>query len=110
MKKDLHPTYYTDVKVTCACGNSFVTGATVESISVEICAACHPFFTGKSKLIDTAGRVDKFKDRVARAAKLKAKQKSPAKGKLVVDEADLVAKKEDAQIDTEADKGVSDEE
>ena len=69
MKKDLHPEYFPEAKIICACGNSFVTGATQEEIRVEICAKCHPFYTGEEKLIDTAGRVEKFKSRRAAAAK-----------------------------------------
>ena len=60
MKKDIHPTYYL-ANVTCACGNQFQTGSILESINVEICSGCHPFFTGKQKLLDTAGRVERFK-------------------------------------------------
>ena len=61
MKSEIHPAYET-IKVTCACGNSFDTRATLSSgLSVEICSACHPFYTGQQKLIDTAGRVGKFK-------------------------------------------------
>jgi len=67
MKKDIHPTYYPDTKITCACGASFNVGSTVENIHVEICSQCHPFYTGKEKLLDTAGRVDKFKKRMAAA-------------------------------------------
>lgn len=59
MKLDIHPEY-TMTKVHCVCGNEFETRSTKESISVEICSACHPFFTGKAKLVDTAGRVEKF--------------------------------------------------
>ena len=69
MKKDLHPQYFPEAKIICACGNSFVTGATQEEIRVEICAKCHPFYTGEEKLIDTAGRVEKFKSRRAAAVK-----------------------------------------
>ena len=72
MKTDIHPTYNSNVTVTCACGNSFVVGSTQDEIKVEICSACHPFFTGVQKLVDTAGRVDKFKARVETAKKLKA--------------------------------------
>lgn len=68
MKKDIHPKYYPESKVTCVCGNSFTVGSTVESISVEICSACHPFYTGKQKLLDTSRRVDKFEKRVAKKA------------------------------------------
>lgn len=71
MKKDLHPTYYSNAKVTCACGAAFTVGSTEKEIHVEICSACHPFFTGKEKLLDTAGRVDKFKERMEAAAKYK---------------------------------------
>ena len=59
MKKGIHPDYKV-TKVTCACGNSFETQSTVDTLNVEICSNCHPFFTGKQKLVDTAGRVEKF--------------------------------------------------
>jgi len=59
MKKGIHPKYYM-AKVRCACGNEFEVGSTKKEIKVEICSACHPFFTGKQKLVDTAGRVEKF--------------------------------------------------
>ena len=62
MKTDIHPKYELSV-VLCACGNTFETRSTVESIHVEICAQCHPFFTGKQKLVDTAGRVERFRQR-----------------------------------------------
>lgn len=78
MKKDTHPTYYPTAKVSCACGNTFTIGSTIEKIEVEVCSACHPFFTGKDKLIDTAGRVEKFK---ARANKAKPQTKSKIKAK-----------------------------
>lgn len=70
MKKDLHPNYLTNVKVSCACGNSFVTGSTQSQISTEICKACHPFYTGKQKLVDTTGLVDKFQKRKAKTQAL----------------------------------------
>jgi len=60
MKKDIHPKYG-PTKVTCSCGNTFETGSTMSEIKIELCSACHPFFTGKQKIIDTAGRVEKFK-------------------------------------------------
>ncbi len=64
MKKEIHPKYYSDCKVTCVCGNSFVTGSTEPSIKVELCSACHPFYTGKQKLVDSARRVEKFETKV----------------------------------------------
>lgn len=63
MKKDAHPKYFKEAKVTCACGNTFAVGSTVEAINVEICSACHPFYTGKQKLLDSARRVEKFQKR-----------------------------------------------
>ena len=62
MKEGIHPEYY-QATVTCNCGNTFVTGSTKKDIHVEICSKCHPFFTGKQKLVDTGGRVDRFKKR-----------------------------------------------
>lgn len=60
MKKDIHPQWFNEAKITCACGNTFTTGSTHESLQVEICAKCHPFFTGEMKFVDTQGRVEKF--------------------------------------------------
>lgn len=73
MKKDIHPEYK-KAKVTCGCGNQIETKNTVGDLTVEICSACHPFFTGKQKLVDTAGRVDKFKARMETAQKLKGQK------------------------------------
>lgn len=73
MKKEIHPKYYKNTKVTCACGNTFEVGSTVGEIKVEVCSACHPFYTGTAKFIDTAGRVDKFRAKMAKAKELKAK-------------------------------------
>ncbi|HPN14497.1 MAG TPA: 50S ribosomal protein L31 [bacterium] len=61
MKANVHPTYYPDAKIICACGNEMTVGSTVKEIRVELCANCHPFYTGKKVLIDTEGRVEKFK-------------------------------------------------
>jgi len=66
MKAEIHPQYYTAAKVTCSCGNAFTVGSTMPEINVEICGDCHPFFTGQEKIIDTAGRVEKFKTRQAK--------------------------------------------
>ena len=68
MKPEIHPNY-TEINVTCACGHSFMTRSTMgEELHIEICSECHPFFTGKQKLVDTAGRVDRFNKRYARGA------------------------------------------
>jgi large subunit ribosomal protein L31 len=69
MKKDLHPEFYKDAKATCACGAVFSVGSTKKDISVEICSKCHPFYTGADKVMDTAGRVEKFKSRAAASKK-----------------------------------------
>ena len=63
MKKDIHPQYH-GIKVTCSCGNSFQINSTLSAdFSIEVCSACHPFYTGQQKIVDTAGRVDKFRQR-----------------------------------------------
>ncbi len=86
MKKDIHPKYNQKAKITCACGNTIEVGSTEEAMRVEICSACHPLYTGKTKVIDTAGRIDKFKQRVEKAKKIqdslkKLKVKNKKKGK-----------------------------
>lgn len=75
MKKDIHPEYYKKAKVTCACGNSFDVGSTVEKIETELCSACHPFYTGKQKLVDTARRVEKFQEKIQKKEAAKATRK-----------------------------------
>ena len=75
MKKDIHPQYFPEAKVTCACGNKFTVGSTKEKIEVEICSACHPFYTGNDKMIDAAGRVERFKTRASKSTAKKATKK-----------------------------------
>ncbi|MAE70360.1 MAG: 50S ribosomal protein L31 [Gemmatimonadetes bacterium] len=67
MKQGIHPKYK-PVQVTCACGNTFVTGSVIDKIHVEICAQCHPFFTGKQKLVDTAGRIERFERKYGKSS------------------------------------------
>lgn len=67
MKKDIHPNYYPNATIKCACGNVLTVGSTKKEMDVEICASCHPFFSGKEKLIDTAGRVEKFRQKMAKS-------------------------------------------
>ncbi len=74
MKKDIHPQYYPEARATCACGNIFTTGSTKPELNVEICSACHPFYTGKEKLIDTAGRVDRFRKMQTKKGEMAAKK------------------------------------
>lgn len=71
MKAQIHPTWYTDAKVTCACGATFTTGSTLPQIRVEICSQCHPFFTGKQKFVDTMGQVERFQKKQQTSVKKK---------------------------------------
>jgi large subunit ribosomal protein L31 len=75
MKKGIHPEYYRTT-VHCACGNEFETGSTVKEINVEICSKCHPFFTGKQKLVDSAGRVERFRKKYATFNKAQSESKA----------------------------------
>ena len=75
MKKDIHPKYNDSAKTTCACGAIYDFGSTKEEIHIEICAACHPFYTGTEKTLDTAGRVEKFRARKAASTPKKASKK-----------------------------------
>jgi large subunit ribosomal protein L31 len=68
MKAAIHPQWYSDAKVTCACGNTFLVGATKPELRVEICYKCHPFFTGEMKFVDTMGRVERFQQKMTSAA------------------------------------------
>jgi large subunit ribosomal protein L31 len=84
MKKNIHPKYYPDAKIICACGNVIHAGATVSEMKVEICSACHPFYTGKKKSLDSAGRVDRFKKLTEKATEkkeTKAKREEAKKAK-----------------------------
>ncbi len=89
MKATIHPTYHADATIVCACGNTFTTGSTVKEIHVELCSKCHPFYTGKQKLIDTSRRIEKFEEKV----KAKAATASGKKVKSVKRAAQKAAKK-----------------
>lgn len=77
MKEKIHPAYQ-EVKVTCACGNTFVTRSTKKELKVEICSQCHPFFSGKQKYLDTAGRIEKFHRKYTKKEAAPAKEKAEA--------------------------------
>lgn len=99
MKKEVHPKYYPNCKVSCVCGNTFITGSTEPEIKVELCSACHPFYTGKQKLVDTARRVEKFEakvkakdanlDKKGKKAKRVARSEARAKKEVVVKTKDI---------------------
>jgi len=76
MKKEIHPTYHPKAQITCSCGNVMEVGSTAESMRVDSCSACHPFYTGKQKQVEKGGRVERFREKVAKA-------KAPAKKKAV---------------------------
>ncbi len=80
MREGIHPKYYENAKVICACGNTWITGATVEVIHTDVCSACHPFFTGEQRIVDTAGQVERFLRRIEakekRIAEVRAQQEA----------------------------------
>ena len=82
MKKEIHPQYNAKATAKCACGATYVLGSTLADISVEICSNCHPFYTGQDKVLDTAGRVEKFKARSQKKAAGKAPKKAAAKSEV----------------------------
>ena len=73
MAKEIHPTYYPKAQVRCSCGATFEVGSTKENIETEVCSNCHSFYTGKEKIVDTMGQVQKFKERMAKKEKMKKK-------------------------------------
>ncbi len=79
MQTKIHPQYYSKAKVICACGNTFLVGSTKKEIHVDVCSACHPFFTGQMRYVDTGGRVKKFQERQKAAALLRNKKKARKK-------------------------------
>lgn len=74
MQKDIHPKYYPQARVQCACGNTFQVGSTKEFLEIEICSKCHPFYTGKEKMMDTMGQVQKFRKRLAKKEEMKKRK------------------------------------
>jgi len=94
MKQGIHPTYHKEANIKCACGATFSAGSTEKDIFVEICSNCHPFYTGKQKLVDTAGRVDKFKARIEAAKTAKASIKPKSEKVEEVKEKELESKKD----------------
>jgi len=81
MKKKIHPRYYPETKVTCVCGNTWVTGSTKEAIKVDVCGKCHPFFTGQQRIARRGGQVERFTKRVERSHKLRDEVEERAKAR-----------------------------
>ena len=101
MKAQIHPTWYPEAKVTCACGNSFTVGTTVPEMKVEVCYNCHPFYTGQMKYVDTAGRVEAFKARQAGAAEKvlsKAERRKIKREKRIREEAERPESLEELRV------------
>lgn len=86
MKAKIHPKYNQNVQVTCACGNVFTTGSTRDSIQVDICSACHPFYTGEMKFVDTQGRVEKFQQKMQTMNTYVSKKKAKKQADKVAEE------------------------
>ncbi len=78
MKKDIHPKYYPEARVICACGNTWAVGSTVPEIRTDVCSVCHPFFTGEQRIVDTAGQVERFRQRLARKEDLRSSEAGQA--------------------------------
>lgn len=76
MKADIHPKYFDSVEIRCSCGNVIISGSTQEKLKTELCSKCHPFYTGQQKLVDTAGRVDKFEAKRKKAKTMKEEMKA----------------------------------
>ena len=93
MKKGIHPEYYPDAKVVCSCGNTFAVGSTKKTIRTDVCSACHPFFTGEQRLVDTAGQVERFIRRLERSEELRAEEG----GRLEAEEVEEKAAEETAE-------------
>lgn len=93
MKHGIHPTYYPDAQATCSCGNTWTVGATVATIRTDVCNACHPFFTGEQRIVDTEGQVDRFYQRLERReeiqATLRAHQEAVSSGAIPVADLEL---------------------
>ena len=79
MKDKIHPKFYPDAQIVCGCGNTFTVGSTKKLIKVELCSKCHPFYTGERRLIDTAGRVERFQQRYRKTEEKKAGEKAGEK-------------------------------
>ena len=87
MKIGVHPVYYTDARITCSCGNSWTTGSTKQEIRTDVCSACHPFYTGEQRIVDTAGQVERFMKRLERRQSDAARAELEARVRKEADEA-----------------------
>ncbi len=93
MKQKIHPKYYPNAQVICACGNTWTTGATVPVIHTDVCSACHPFFTGEQRIVDTAGQVDRFMRKLEKKSKKIAEIEAQRKAREEQEKAKRIAKR-----------------
>ena len=87
MKQGIHPEYHTQARVICSCGNTWLTGSTVEEIRTDVCSACHPFYTGEQRIVDTAGQVERFMKRLERRQSATARREMETKARQEAEEA-----------------------
>lgn len=87
MKADIHPQYYPTARVICSCGNSWLTGSTVPEIRTDVCSACHPYYTGEQRIVDTAGQVERFMKRLERRQSESARREIVARARREAEEA-----------------------
>ena len=87
MRPDIHPTYYPTAHVVCSCGNSWTTGSTVPEIRTDVCSACHPFYTGEQRIVDTAGQFERFMKRLERRQSEAARREIELKARAEAEEA-----------------------
>jgi large subunit ribosomal protein L31 len=92
MKQGIHPTYYENAVVTCSCGNSWITGSVQKEIHTDVCSACHPFFTGEQRIVDTAGQVERFMRRLRTKDEIRAQARIKAEARKLAEEAARKAK------------------
>ncbi|NOZ27735.1 MAG: 50S ribosomal protein L31 [Chloroflexi bacterium] len=93
MRKNIHPKWYPNARVICACGNTWTVGATVEEIRTDVCSQCHPFFTGEQRIVDTAGQVERFMRRLEARDQRVAARKAQAEAQAAVKEAERRARR-----------------
>ncbi|MGL4650648.1 MAG: 50S ribosomal protein L31 [Caldilineaceae bacterium] len=102
MKAEIHPRYYPNAKVTCSCGNSWITGSTRPEIRTDVCSACHPFFTGEQRIVDTAGQVERFMKRLERRQSEAARKELEMRVRKEADEAARKARARGGDADAAA--------
>ena len=100
MKQGIHPTYYEDAVVICSCGNTWTTGSTKKEIHTDVCSACHPFFTGEQRIVDTAGQVERFMRRLRTKDEIRAQARIKAEARQLAEEAARKAKARGEDADT----------